>query len=132
MSGNFLAVPSFPKREYLLVRAVEGKTAVDAGPFNSFRLGEGYFRANTSIGTHDGGEKKSSLWPTESRAGRGCTAAPNAAGRLVHHQETRVHTLSDATCPKQVDEILHRDFPASLLFRMVSMVASDTATCACI
>ena len=62
MSGNFLAVPSFPKREYLLVRAVEGKTAVDAGPFNSFRLGGGYFRANTSIGTHDGGEKKSSLW----------------------------------------------------------------------
>ena len=50
-----------------------------------------------------------------------------AADRLINKSET---TLSDATCPKQVEDILHRDRPASFLFRMVSMVASDTATCA--
>lgn len=38
-------------------------------------------------------------------------------------------TWSEATCPKQVDEILHRDRPASFRFRIASMVASDTATC---
>lgn len=53
-------------------------------------------------------------------------AAANAADqRFVK----RIHTLSDATCPKQVEEILHMGFPASFLFRIVSMVASDTATC---
>ena len=41
----------------------------------------------------------------------------------------RESTWSDATWQKHVDEILHRDLPASLRFRMVSTDASDTATC---
>lgn len=107
----------------------EINTSLDPGPYLlslvSLRAGE-----HTGTGIHGGGAKKNALWSIESRIGRGCMSAANATDRLLHQKETYARTLSDATCPKQVDEILHRDLPASFLFRMVSMVASDTATCA--